>query len=193
MTITPWSPSPDFSCAISILDKSNRDSDVRSIARERVAAHAGAHAVVGALGGIRIQRVTLKERLDGDWIGRVDWGPRPAWGGQAGLPLEHHANTHLLNAYVAGRGGEMLQAFGWPGETFTLDYAAPDTEMAVALAMIIAPQNPTAVMMEALRRVGGILVQPEVWRAIDQLAEWLVIERDLSGRDVASCIEDGSH
>jgi hypothetical protein len=107
--------------------------------------------------------------------------------------LEHHANTHLLNAYVAGRGGEMLQAFGWPGETFTLDYAAPDTEMAVALAMIIAPQNPTAVMMEALRRVGGILVQPEVWRAIDQLAEWLVIERDLSGRDVASCIEDGSH
>lgn len=191
MTITPWNLSPNFRCAISLVDKSTPDSGVPSIARRRVAAHASAHAVIGALGGIRIKRVTLEEHQGGDWMGLVDWDPRPARVGDASLLMEHQATTHLLDAYVAGRGGEMLQAFGWPGETFTLDYAAPDTEMAVALALLISPENPAPVLLGALRRMGRILPQPEVWTVIDQVAKCLVMERGLSGGDIASCIKDG--
>ena len=94
------------------------------------------------------------------------------------------AYQQALRAYLGGRGAELLEGYGWPGDTFTLDYAAPDTEKVLALAELIAPHSPWRIVRGSLNHVRDLILDPVIACGIGSLTRALLAERVLSGEQV---------
>lgn len=152
--------------------------------RRSIATQLSGHVIVGLRNNVRIDRVRLWRDQLGKWEGRVDWTHRAltAVKTAAGSTYNHLAQHRLLNAVVAGRGAELSDSFGWMGETFELDEAAPAAEMALVLAQAISPLQPRRVLQDSLERVSVFVQGRAVRRSIRSLAGLINQERDLSGR-----------
>jgi hypothetical protein len=178
---------PGLGHVVVVQDKSLSNADELRVARRRVAIQLSGHAVVGLRNDLRIERVRLRRSAGGHWIGRVDWTHRALIGAKATSVrrLRRQAHHQLLQASLAGRGAQLMDSFGWPGDTFLLDYAAPATEKALALAELISPHDPWRAMHGSLQYVGKFIQKPVVARSIRQLASVIAREQHLPGVDVA--------
>jgi len=163
------------------------------LAGERyVATHLAGHAVVAMLHHIDIHHMALGDGADGHWVGRVDWSHRWIRPLPGGLPSrrQRRACRELMFAYLGGRCAALLEGFGWPGPTFTLDYAAADTEQVIALAEVISPAAPGRVIQSGIRHVTAVVCDPVIWTSIQHLADLMISERVLSGVDATDVIKE---
>jgi hypothetical protein len=170
-----------------VQDKSLSNGDDPPVARRRVAIQLSGHVVVGLCNDLQIDGVRLQRSVSGHWIGRVDWTHRALTGVNATSVrrLRRHAHHQLLQACLAGRAAQLMDGFGWPGDTFLLDYAAPATEKALALAELISPHGPWRVLQGSLAYTGKFIQKPVVARSIRRLASIIVRQRQLTGVSVA--------
>ena len=179
-----------FVTATAVADPLIRGAEDPTHAERRVTAQVSAHVVFGVLNEIEIEHVALSPVRAETFVGQVTWLPPALARDDDKVPqyLRHRAPHRLLNAYVAGRAAQLLEAFGWPGATFALGYAAPETECILALAELISPHDPWPVIRHHIADVSFVIQNEIVAQSIRLVAGHLNVQRRLTGNDATNLV-----
>jgi hypothetical protein len=179
-----------FGRVVVFADKSIPYSADPEADRRRVAAHISGFAVVGLLNGIEIRRMALRQVEGGVWSGWVDCRHPLLAKHATARPrrLRRRACHELLNAFLGGRGAELLESFGWGKDGIRLDYAGPETETTIALAQLISPHDPWRVMRGSLAFAAHFLSDRVIDHSIKELAKMISVERSVTGAYVVDYV-----
>jgi hypothetical protein len=154
---------------------------------ERNAFYEAGRAVIAWLGGLEIDRVSIDHEGDvAAWIEiRKPVSPSP------GRPIsrgEWLAALCVIRGLIAGPAAVLRYFFGQTSAEFDLSNPWINADPLIWRAIDLAGQVPggsSAIVPELWREVAATFVKPEIWAAVEAMAQAPLGDRELAGCEVA--------
>jgi len=154
---------------------------------ERKAFYEAGHAVIAWLEGLEIERVSINSEGDAtSWIDvREPALPSPD---RSASRDEWLAALSVIRGLIAGPAAMQHYSFGQTSADFDLSNPRTNADPLIWRAIDLAGQIPggqSAIVPNLWREVAASLAKPEVWAAVEAVAQALLRDRELAGCEVA--------
>jgi hypothetical protein len=162
---------------------------------ERNAFYEAGHAVIAWLEGLEIERVSINREGDAaSWIDIRE--PVLPSSGRSISRGERSSALSVIRGLIAGLAAMQRYSFGGTAAEFDLSNPRTNADPLIWRAIDLAGQIPggqCAIVPELWREVAATLAKPEVWAAVEAVAQALVRERKLAGCEVEDVARYAMH